>query len=109
VDAFPTEVFHGRISTIRLNATTVQNVVTYNTVIDLKAPDCKLLPGETAYSPIPTGQVGDVVRVPNAAIRFTPTVPADELKRLYQQNGISLAAAASRSGAAKVVWQAGPG
>jgi HlyD family secretion protein len=109
VDAFPTEVFHGRISTIRLNATTVQNVVTYNTVIDFENPDGKLLPGETAYSTIPTGQVGDVVRVPNAAIRFTPTVPADEPKRLYQQNGISLAAAASRSGAAKVVWQAGPG
>jgi len=109
VDAFPTEVFRGRISGIRLNATTVQNVVTYNTVIDFENADGKLLPGETAYATIPTGQVGDVIRVPNSAIRFTPTLSGDELKRVYQQNGIPLAAAASRSGAAKVVWQVGPG
>jgi HlyD family secretion protein len=108
VDAFPTEVFRGRISGIRLNATTVQNVVTYNTVIDFENAEGKLLPGETAYSTIPTGEVGDTIRVPNAAIRFTPSLPAEELKRLYQQNGVSLAAAASRSGAAKVVWQLGP-
>jgi HlyD family secretion protein len=108
VDAFPTEVFRGRISGIRLNATTVQNVVTYNTVIDFENADGKLLPGETAYSTIPTGEVADAIRVPNAAIRFTPSLPAEELKRLYQQNGVSLAAAASRSGAAKVVWQLGP-
>jgi HlyD family secretion protein len=107
VDAFPTETFHGRISGIRLNATTVQNVVTYNTVIDFENPDGRLLPGETAYSTIPTGQIADAIRVPNAAIRFTPSLPAEELKRLYQQNGVSLAAAASRSGAAKVVWQLG--
>ncbi len=107
VDAFPTETFRGRISGIRLNATTVQNVVTYNTVIDFENPDGKLLPGETAYSTIPTGQVADAIRVPNAAIRFTPSLPAEELKRLYQRNGVSLAAAASRSGAAKVVWQLG--
>jgi HlyD family secretion protein len=109
VDAFPTQVFRGRISGIRLNATTVQNVVTYNTVIDFENADGKLLPGETAYSTIPTGEVADAIRVPNAAIRFTPSLPAEELKRLYQQNGVSLAAAASRSGAAKVVWQLGPG
>lgn len=109
VDAFPTETFRGRISGIRLNATTVQNVVTYNTVIDFENPDGRLLPGETAYSTIPTGQVADAIRVPNAAIRFTPSLPPEELKRLYQQNGLSPAAAASRSGAAKVVWQLGPG
>jgi len=41
VDAFPTEVFRGRVSAIRLNATTVQNVVTYNTVIDFENPEGK--------------------------------------------------------------------
>ena len=57
VDAFPTETFRGRVSAIRLNATTIQNVVTYNTVIDFENPDGKLLPGETAYATIPTGHV----------------------------------------------------
>jgi len=82
--------------------------VTYNTAIDFENPDGKLLPGETAYATIPTGQVADATRVPNSAIRFTPALSAEELKRVYQQNGTSLAAAASRSGAAKVVWQIGP-
>src|SRR5215469_6750507 len=72
VDAFPAETFRGRVSAIRLNATTVQNVVTYNTVIDFENPDGKLLPGETAYATIPTGHVEDCIKVPNSALRFTP-------------------------------------
>ena len=56
VDAFPTEVFRGRVSAIRLNAYTVQNVVTYDTIIDFENTEEKLLPGETAYVTIPTGQ-----------------------------------------------------
>jgi HlyD family secretion protein len=48
VDAFPTETFHGRVSAIRLNAYTVQNVVTYDTIIDFDNEDERLLPGETA-------------------------------------------------------------
>ncbi len=61
VDAFPAEQFHGRVSTVRLNATTVQNVVTYSTIIDFDNPDEKLFPGETAYVTIPTGQVENVI------------------------------------------------
>ena len=54
VDAFPTDQFQGRVSAVRLNPTTVQNVVAYNTVIDFSNPDEKLLPGETApYVTIP--------------------------------------------------------
>ncbi|HYL67778.1 MAG TPA: efflux RND transporter periplasmic adaptor subunit, partial [Candidatus Limnocylindria bacterium] len=55
VDAFPTEQFHGRVSAVRLNAYSVQNVVTYDTIIDFDNPDEKLRPGETAYVTIPTG------------------------------------------------------
>ena len=72
VDAFPTDLFHGRVSTVRLNPTTVQNVVTYNTVIDFSNPDEKLLPGETAYVTIPTGKATNVVEIPNPALTFKP-------------------------------------
>lgn len=105
VDAFPTEVFRGRVSAIRLNATTVQNVVTYNTVIDFENPDGKLLPGETAYATIPTGEVANTLRIPNAAIRFTPNMSAEELKQLYQRHGIPLTATSTHSGGAHVVWK----
>ena len=77
VDAFPTELFHGRVSAVRLNATTVQNVVTYNTVIDFSNPDEKLLPGETAYVTIPTGQAQSTLEIPNAALSFKPDLPRD--------------------------------
>ena len=53
VDAFPKDTFTGRVSQVRLNATTVQNVVTYNTIIDFDNPDLKLFPGMTAYITIP--------------------------------------------------------
>src|SRR5579862_1269662 len=72
VDAFPNEIFRGRVNNIHLNASTVQNVVTYDTVIDFENPDEKLLPGETAYVTIPTGHAQDALRIPNAALSFTP-------------------------------------
>jgi HlyD family secretion protein len=87
VDAFPSETFWGRVSAIRLNATTVQNVVTYNTVIDFENPDGKLLPGETAYATIPTGHIEDCIKVPNSALRFTPALPAQQVQQLYVRYG----------------------
>ena len=74
---------------MRLNPTTVQNVVTYNTVIDFSNPDEKLLPGETAYVTIPTGHAQNAVLIPNAALTFKPTTPSKELQALYKQYNIS--------------------
>jgi len=108
VDAFPTEVFRGQISAIRLNATMVQNVVTYNTIIDFENPDEKLLPGETAYVTIPTGHASDVVSIPNAALRFTPDMPRHDLQDLYTRYGIPAAATTSHLGGWQVVWKLGP-
>jgi HlyD family secretion protein len=105
VDAFPTETFRGRVSAIRLNATTIQNVVTYNTIINFENLDGRLLPGETAYATIPTGEVSDTVKVPNAALRFTPEMPAIELQQLYRQYQIPAAAAVSHLGGRQVVWK----
>jgi HlyD family secretion protein len=105
VDAFPSETFRGRVSAIRLNATTVQNVVTYNTIVDFENPDGKLLPGETAYATIPTGRVEDCVKVPNSALRFTPALPPQQVQQLYVRYGISPTAAASHAGGKHVVWK----
>lgn len=72
VDAFPNETFKGQISQVRLNAATVQNVVTYTTVVDFNNPDLKLFPGMTAYVSIPVSEADNVLKVPNGALRFKP-------------------------------------
>jgi HlyD family secretion protein len=108
VDAFPTEQFHGRVSAVHLNAFTVQNVVTYDTVIDFDNPDEKLLPGETAYVTIPTGHVANVVEIPNAALTYTPDLARPKLTELYKQYNISREASATHLGGWQVVWKLGP-
>jgi HlyD family secretion protein len=88
VDAFPKEVFHGVVSQVRMNATTVQNVVTYDTIVEFNNPDLKLFPGMTAYVSIPVASVSDAVKIPNAALRFKPDLPPDKVQELYQKYGI---------------------
>jgi HlyD family secretion protein len=73
VDAFPDERFKGVIRQIRNAPQTQQNVVTYDAVIDVKNPDLKLRPGMTANVTVVYADREDVVRVPNAALRFRPT------------------------------------
>jgi HlyD family secretion protein len=97
VDAFPKDSFNGKVSAVRLNATTVQNVVTYTTVVDFNNPDMKLFPGMTAYVTIPVAQASDVVKVPNGALRFTPDLTAQQISDAYQKAGI----AAGTAGRAK--------
>src|SRR4029077_19244405 len=82
VDAYPTETFHGTVKQVRLNPTTVQNVVTYSTVIDVPNPDLRLKPGMTANVNIEIARRTNALRVPNAALRFRPTKDIfDALKR----------------------------
>lgn len=108
VDAFPTDLFHGRVSTVRLNPTTVQNVVTYNTIIDFSNPDEKLLPGETAYVTIPTGHAQNAVLIPNPALTFKPPLATKDVQALYKQYNISRDASTSHLGGWQVVWKLGP-
>jgi HlyD family secretion protein len=108
VDAFPTELFHGRVSTVRLNPTTVQNVVTYNTVIDFSNPDEKLLPGETAYVTIPTGHATNTIQIPNPALTFKPAALRTQLPQLYKQYNISREASTTHLGGWQVVWKLAP-
>jgi HlyD family secretion protein len=88
VDAFPKEVFHGIVRQVRMNATTVQNVVTYDTIVDFDNSDLKLFPGMTAYVSIPVASVTNVVKIPNAALRYKPDLPGEKVKELYTKYGI---------------------
>jgi HlyD family secretion protein len=72
VDAYPGEPFRGSIRDIRNAAQVVQNVVTYDAVIDVANPDLKLKPGMTATVSIVTDRRRDVLTVPNTALRFRP-------------------------------------
>jgi HlyD family secretion protein len=89
VDAYPKDTFTGRVSQVRMNATTVQNVVTYNTIIDFDNPQLKLFPGMTAYITLPVASASAVLRVPNGALRFKPDMPADQIRALYQKYGLT--------------------
>jgi HlyD family secretion protein len=76
VDASPGRVFSGRIVQIRKAPTLVQNVVTYTVVLAAPNSDLTLLPGMTALAQIIVDQAKDVLRIPNAALRFRPAETA---------------------------------
>lgn len=94
VDAFPERMFSGTVSQVRNSPLNVQNVITYDVVIDADNADLALRPGMTANVDIVTGKRDDVLRVPTAALRFRP--PAGDR-----------ATAAAPSGAA--VWRLADG
>ncbi|PYO26765.1 MAG: efflux RND transporter periplasmic adaptor subunit, partial [Candidatus Rokuibacteriota bacterium] len=72
VDAFPGRVFRGEVVQIRKAPQIVQNVVTYDVVVSAENLELKLLPGMTANVKVVTDQKADVLRIPNAALRFRP-------------------------------------
>ena len=76
VDAYPDDTFKGSVSEVRIAGTETSNVVTYTVIITAANPDGKLLPGMTANANIILGQVRDVVKIPVAALRYTPAVEA---------------------------------
>lgn len=88
VDAFPKETFRGVVSQVRMNATTVQNVVTYDTIIDFANPELKLFPGMTAYVTIPVATVQNVLKLPNTALRYKPPMEPEQILALYRRFGI---------------------
>jgi HlyD family secretion protein len=72
VDAYPHDTFTGRISEIRLNPQTVQNVVTYSVIIDVDNPQLKLRPGMTANVTVTIEHRSNALKLPNAALRYQP-------------------------------------
>ena len=73
VDAYPRRQFHGKVRLVQLQPQTVQNVVTYTTVIDVPNDEELLKPGMTSTVSIEVQRASDTLRVPAAALRFTPT------------------------------------
>lgn len=88
VDALPKQTFSGVVSQIRMNPTTVQSVVTYDTIIEFANPELKLFPGMTAYVTIPVATVQNVLKLPNTALRYKPPLAPEEILALYKSHGI---------------------
>jgi HlyD family secretion protein len=88
VDAFPKDMFHGVVSQVRMNATTVLSVVTYDTIIEFANPELKLFPGMTAYVTIPVATARDALKLPNTALRYKPPMTVEEVVASYKQHGI---------------------
>ena len=73
VDSFPDDVFEGKVVEIRMSPVIFQNVVTYNTLINVDNTSLKLKPGMTANTSILVARVEHALRVPNSALRYTPS------------------------------------
>ncbi|HST29277.1 MAG TPA: efflux RND transporter periplasmic adaptor subunit [Chthoniobacterales bacterium] len=87
VDAFPTRTFHGKVVQVRNAPITVQNVVTYDTVIGVENKDLKLKPGMTANVSIIIAHKDNVLQIKNAALRFRPPEAAAEPRTVSSQSG----------------------
>jgi HlyD family secretion protein len=88
VDALPKQTFQGVVSQIRMNPTTVQSVVTYDTIIEFANPELKLFPGMTAYVTIPVATAQNALKLPNTALRYKPPMAPEEILALYKRYGI---------------------
>jgi HlyD family secretion protein len=106
VDAYPGQVFRGTVTSIRKAPINVQNVVTYDVVIGVANPDLKLFPGMTANVKILIDRRNDVLKIPNAALRFHPQ---DGTARKTQRTP-SAAGAARRQAVAdqQMIWVMDP-
>jgi HlyD family secretion protein len=89
VDAFPSRTFHGKVVQVRNAPITVQNVVTYDTVIGVTNEDLKLKPGMTANVSIVIAHKDDVIKVANAALRYRPADATPEPRRSPGPSGSS--------------------
>ena len=89
VDAYPKDAFSGVVSQVRMNPTTVQNVVTYDAIVDFDNPELKLFPGMTAYVTVPVDTAQNVLKIANGALRYRPQIAPDEMRALYSRYGIA--------------------
>lgn len=102
VDAHPDDTFTGTVKQVRLEPVIEQNVVSYVTVIDVPNPELKLKPGMTANVTVEIARADDILRVPNAALRFRPTT--EVFTALGQQAPEPRAAGGTRAARGAGVW-----
>lgn len=96
VDAYPKDTFTGTVSQVRLNPVVSQNVVSYVTMIDVPNKDLKLKPGMTANVSVEVARADNVVRVPNATLRFVPSEEMLATVVRHDQRGRAESARAER-------------
>jgi HlyD family secretion protein len=116
VDAFPGETFRGKVTQIRQAPINVQNVITYNVVVAVPNPDLKLFPGMTANVKILVERREQVLKIPNAALRFRPASPKGQAGQVSGDVAVRPAASApagrgragpgadQRAGATQTIW-----
>lgn len=107
VDSFPRETFSGRVSQVRMNATSIQNVVTYDTIVEFDNPGRKLFPGMTAYVTIPVDSASDALKIPNGALRYKPEIPEAERKALFAKFNVADPSPGATTGAGAARGQGG--
>lgn len=105
VDAYPYRTFRGKVSQVRYGAITNQNVINYDTVIEVNNADLKLLPGMTANVSIVTAERENILKIPNAALRFRPPEAAAE----SPTNGASPRQGSAALAGAPTSGRGGPG
>jgi len=89
VFAYPNETFRGTLAQVRLSPRVESEVVLYNCIIHVDNPDLRLKPGMTATVTIKVQHREGVLKVPNAALRYIPDLPPEELKALRAQSNLS--------------------
>lgn len=97
IDTYPGRIFHGTVAQIRKASEVVQNVVTYTVVLTVQNTDLALLPGMTAVVQIVVDSTTDVLKIPNAALRFRPPEGA-------ARGATTAVTAASGDPSSAVVW-----
>lgn len=103
VDAYPTDLFDGVVTQVRLQATTTSNVVTYEVVVNAPNPDLKLKPGLTANITVFTLEKKDVQILPNKALDFKPDIDALSKNGFTVQENIAISKNLAKD--EKIVWQ----
>ena len=101
VDAFPDDVFSGKVVQVRIAPNTSDSVVTYTVIIHVDNKELKLKPGMTANVSIETAKAVDVLRIPVAALRFTP--PEDLIEKMSFDRSVLTVKKTLNSG---TVWPA---
>lgn len=110
VDAYPGEIFRGIVQQVRLAPVNIQNVITYNVVIRVDNRGVRLKPGMTAHVTMEIARKDGVLRVPSAALRFTPPVKtrsASASKKNVTSSGQASEQASEQAGDSKAVWKLG--
>jgi len=87
VDAYNGVTFIGTIGQIRLAATTVQNVVTYDAIVNVANEDLRLKPGMTANVKIVVEKADGVLKIPNSALRYKPNLTEADMEKVFKKAG----------------------